>query len=295
MAMAVRILGQTVRRRITSALVNPSVSFSSSSSSSLQRRLPSSLWDAFSGISVSGNEGLFVNSDGLSLLIFGRLSRATTTGGGVHIRGITTEVGTENATESSGDDPSEKTPAAATAPAVVMTPRSFQFTPVIRKMSDEIGYRVINRYTSEDFGRNKRPTAFAVVQIGSHQFKVSPNDLIYTEKLKFADINDKLMLHKVLLLGSKSQTIVGRPHVPKAAVFAVVEEHALDEKVIIFKKKRRKNYRRTTGHRQELTRLRILDIKGIEDDKKSLTSVPKESVKRAPNVEGEKSSDILVA
>jgi hypothetical protein len=46
---------------------------------------------------------------------------------------------------------------------------------------------------------------------------------------------------------------------------------------------------------QELTRLRILDIKGIEDDKKSLTSVPKESVKRAPNVEGEKSSDILVA
>lgn len=166
MAMAVRILGQTVRRRITSALVNPSVSFSSSSSSSsLQRRLPSSLWDAFNGISVSGNEGLFVKSDGLSLLIFGRFARATTTGGGVHIRGITTEVGTENATESSGDDPKEKTPAAATAPAVAMTPRSFQFTPVIRKMSDEIGYRVINRYTSEDFGRNKRPTAFAVVQV----------------------------------------------------------------------------------------------------------------------------------
>ncbi len=164
MAMAVRILGQTVRRRITSALVNPSVSFSSSSSS-LQRRLPSSLWDAFNGISVSGNEGLFVKSDGLSLLIFGRFSRATTTGGGVHIRGFTTEVGTENATESSGDDPGEKTPAAATAPAVVMTPRSFQFTPVIRKMSDEIGYRVINRYTSEDFGRNKPPTAFAVVQV----------------------------------------------------------------------------------------------------------------------------------
>jgi hypothetical protein len=108
---------------------------------------------------------LFVKSDGLSLLIFGRFSRATTTGGGVHIRGFTTEVGTENATESSGDDPGEKTPAAATAPAVVMTPRSFQFTPVIRKMSDEIGYRVINRYTSEDFGRNKPPTAFAVVQV----------------------------------------------------------------------------------------------------------------------------------
>lgn len=74
------------------------------------------------------------------------------------------------------------------------------------------------------------------------------------------------MLNKVLLLGSKDQTIVGRPTVPDAAVFAVVEEHALDEKVIIFKKKRRKNYRRTTGHRQELTRLRILEVKGINLD-----------------------------
>ncbi|KAG0590170.1 hypothetical protein KC19_1G077900 [Ceratodon purpureus] len=142
-------------------------------------------------------------------------------------------------------------------------PRPFKLNNEQRQLAAEIGYNVVDRYTEEDFGQNKRPKAFAVVQIGSHQFKVSPNDLIYTEKLKYCDINDKLMLNKVLMLGSKDQTIIGRPTVPKAAVFAVVEEHALDEKVIIFKKKRRKNYRRTTGHRQELTRLRILEVKGI--------------------------------
>ncbi|KAG0578996.1 hypothetical protein KC19_4G065000 [Ceratodon purpureus] len=142
-------------------------------------------------------------------------------------------------------------------------PRPFKLNNEQRELAEEIGYKVVDRYTEEDFGQNKRPKAFAVVQIGSHQFKVSPNDLIYTEKLKYCDINDKLMLNKVLMLGSKDQTIIGRPIVPKAAVFAVVEEHALDEKVIIFKKKRRKNYRRTTGHRQELTRLRILEVKGI--------------------------------
>ncbi|KAK9734547.1 hypothetical protein RND81_04G147300 [Saponaria officinalis] len=106
--------------------------------------------------------------------------------------------------------------------------------------------------------------AFAVVQIGSHQFKVSNGDCIYVEKLKYCEVNDKLVLNKVMMVGSPTQTIIGRPILPEAAVHAIVEEHALDAKVIIFKKKRRKNYRRTKGHRQELTRLRITDIQGIE-------------------------------
>ncbi|KAJ6803328.1 50S ribosomal protein L21, mitochondrial-like [Iris pallida] len=105
---------------------------------------------------------------------------------------------------------------------------------------------------------------FAVVQIGSHQFKVSNGDSIFTERLKFCEVNDKLILNKVLMLGSRTQTVIGRPILPDSAVHAVIEEHALDAKVIIFKKKRRKNYRRTKGHRQELTKLRITDIQGIE-------------------------------
>ncbi|KAF9611120.1 hypothetical protein IFM89_027020 [Coptis chinensis] len=63
------------------------------------------------------------------------------------------------------------------------------------------------------------------IWIGSHQFKVSNGDTIYTEKLKFCEVNDKLILHKVLMVGSKSQTIIGRPILLDAAVHAVVEEH----------------------------------------------------------------------
>ncbi|GAB4831187.1 hypothetical protein Ancab_005195 [Ancistrocladus abbreviatus] len=136
------------------------------------------------------------------------------------------------------------------------------------KEAAEIGYKVVGPLQRSDRVFKPYEPLFAVVQIGSHQFKVSNGDCIYTEKLKCCDVNDKLILNKVLLLGSSNQTIVGRPIVPDAAVHAVVEEHALDAKVIIFKKKRRKNYRRTKGHRQELTRLRITDIQGIEKPEK---------------------------
>lgn len=130
--------------------------------------------------------------------------------------------------------------------------------------AQEIGYRVVGPLGDDERPFKPYEPAFAVVQIGSHQFKVSNGDSIFTERLKFCEVNDKLVLNKVLMLGSQTQTIIGRPILPEAAVHAVVEEHALDAKVIIFKKKRRKNYRRTKGHRQELTKLRITDIQGIQ-------------------------------
>ncbi|KAL9263777.1 Large ribosomal subunit protein bL21m-like protein [Drosera capensis] len=113
------------------------------------------------------------------------------------------------------------------------------------KEAAEMGYGVIGPLDGTERVFKKYEPVFAVVQIGSHQFKVSNGDYIYTERLKFCEVNDKLILNKVLLLGSPSQTIIGRPIVPDAVVHAVAEEH-----VIIFKKKRRKNYRRTKGHRQ---------------------------------------------
>lgn len=127
-----------------------------------------------------------------------------------------------------------------------------------------IGYKVIGQLQRSDRVFKDYEPVFAVIQIGAHQFKVSNGDCIYTEKLKFCDVHDKIILNKVLMLGSKTQTMIGRPVLPEAAVHAIVEEHALDAKVIIFKKKRRKNYRRKKGHRQELTKLRITDIQGIE-------------------------------
>ncbi|KAF8097521.1 hypothetical protein N665_0286s0030 [Sinapis alba] len=89
----------------------------------------------------------------------------------------------------------------------------------------EIGYKVMGPLKPSERLFKPYEPVFAVVQIGSHQFKVSNGDSIFTEKLKFCDINDKLILTKVLLLGSASQTIIGRPILPDATVHAVVEEH----------------------------------------------------------------------
>ncbi|WOK99289.1 50S ribosomal protein L21, mitochondrial [Canna indica] len=137
----------------------------------------------------------------------------------------------------------------------------------------EIGYKVMGPLDSSDNPFKLYEPFFAVVQIGSHQFKVSNGDSIFTERLKYCEVNDKLVLNKVLMLGSRTETVIGRPVVPDAAVHAVVEEHALDAKVIIFKKKRRKNYRRTKGHRQELTKLRITDIQGIHKSENVMSAV----------------------
>jgi len=105
---------------------------------------------------------------------------------------------------------------------------------------------------------------FAVVQIGAHQHKVTTDDVIFIEKLKNADVNDKLLFPQVLLLGSRSATVVGRPAGAAGVCDRGGEQQTRDAKVIIFKKRRRKNSRKHAGHRQELTMLRILDIIGVE-------------------------------
>jgi large subunit ribosomal protein L21 len=104
---------------------------------------------------------------------------------------------------------------------------------------------------------------FAVVEISGTQYKVTPDDVVITEKIRGVDVNDKLRLNRVLLLGSQTETVIGRPYVGEASVTAAVEEQFLDGKVIVFKKRRRKNSRRTNGHRQPLTSLRILSVDGI--------------------------------
>eukprot|EP00890_Picochlorum_soloecismus_P003006 jgi/Picsp_1/3706/NSC_06542-R1_50s ribosomal protein l21 len=106
---------------------------------------------------------------------------------------------------------------------------------------------------------------FAVVELSGTQYKVTPDDLIVTEKLSGVDINDRIILNRVLLVGSQSKTVVGRPYIPNATVSAAIEEQFLDGKVIVFKKRRRKNSRRTNGHRQPLTSLRILSISDGSD------------------------------
>jgi ribosomal protein L21 len=149
--------------------------------------------------------------------------------------------------------------------------------------------------------------AFAVVEVGPTQFKVAVDDMIVTERLRGADVNQTVALNRVLMLGDQDETRIGRPLVPDARVIAAVEvrsmcqgvlficgcslpgigapmafrpphvqqlrlhearrarnvskhelirrrscaqEQFLDGKVLIFKKRRRKNSRRLNGHRQ---------------------------------------------
>lgn len=102
---------------------------------------------------------------------------------------------------------------------------------------------------------------FAIVKTGGKQYKVAENDVIIVEKLA-GEAGSEITLDQVLLVGSEGKTTVGSPLVDGASVTAEVIEQGKGDKVIIFKKKRRQNYRRTKGHRQEQTVLRIKSIKG---------------------------------
>jgi large subunit ribosomal protein L21 len=106
--------------------------------------------------------------------------------------------------------------------------------------------------------------AFAVIEIGGSQFKVTRDDVIYPNKLAGIDVNDIIALQRVLLVGDVETTVVGRPHIPGAKVLAAVESQFKDAKVTVFKKKPGTNSQRHQGHRQQLTALRILDIQGVE-------------------------------
>jgi large subunit ribosomal protein L21 len=106
--------------------------------------------------------------------------------------------------------------------------------------------------------------AFAVVQIGPFQYKVSAGDVVFHPRLKGCEVNDVLALGRVLLAGGKEATAVGRPFVPGASVVAAVEEHFKDAKVRVFKKKKRKRYSRSYGHRSLVTALRVLEVRCAE-------------------------------
>ena len=97
---------------------------------------------------------------------------------------------------------------------------------------------------------------FAVIRTGGKQYKVQKDDTIKVEKLE-GKAGDKIDLSEVLFVDGK----IGAPLVAGAKVLATVLEQARAPKIVVFKKKRRQNYRRKAGHRQNLTVLRITDIK----------------------------------
>jgi len=101
---------------------------------------------------------------------------------------------------------------------------------------------------------------FAVLRTGGKQYKVQKDDVIKVEKLE-AEAGKTIDLNEVLFLSDGKKATIGEPLVKGASVKAEVLEQKKDKKIVVFKKKRRQNYRRTKGHRQQVTILKIKDIK----------------------------------
>lgn len=97
---------------------------------------------------------------------------------------------------------------------------------------------------------------YAVVDIAGQQFQVEEGAVLRVPRLNLEE-GAKQTFSNVLLVRSDNDTLVGSPHVVGAAVEATVVSHVRGDKIIIFKMKRRKNYRRRNGHRQDYTEIKI--------------------------------------
>ena len=123
---------------------------------------------------------------------------------------------------------------------------------------------------------------YAIVEIAGKQFKVEKDQKLYVHRLK-EDEGKKVTFDNVLMIDNKDKVSFGSPMISGAQVGAKILKHLKSDKVIVFKKKRRKGYRVKNGHRQLLTQIQISDI--------SLTGVkaPKKSAKKVEKTEDKKS------
>ncbi len=104
---------------------------------------------------------------------------------------------------------------------------------------------------------------YAILETGGKQYKVQPGDVIEVERLD-GEVGSRVELGRVLLMAGDGAPTIGAPVVDGARVVAEVVEQGKADKIIVFKYKNKTRYRRKTGHRQVLTRLRITDILGTE-------------------------------
>ena len=129
---------------------------------------------------------------------------------------------------------------------------------------------------------------FAVIRTGGKQYRVAKDDTIVVEKLA-GEPGAMVEFSEVLMIGGDGKAPkVGVPIVDKAAVFAEVLEQSRADKIIVFKKNRRKNYRRKRGHRQDQTVLRILDVSPTGVKPKAAAkakAAPKTEAKAKPKTE----------
>lgn len=121
---------------------------------------------------------------------------------------------------------------------------------------------------------------YAVIETGGKQYRVQEGDVIVVEKLA-QEVGETVEFNKVFVLGEGAEIQVGTPHIEGAKVLGTVVEAGKGEKVIIFKYKAKKDYRKKQGHRQPFTKVQITSLTGkapaakqAEPEKKEAATVP---------------------
>ncbi|OYQ31960.1 50S ribosomal protein L21 [Flavobacterium cyanobacteriorum] len=117
---------------------------------------------------------------------------------------------------------------------------------------------------------------YAIVEIAGQQFKVSKDQKVFVHRLEGKE-GDAVTFAKVLLLDDNGNVTLGAPAIEGASVEAKVLQHLKGDKVIVFKKKRRKGYKVKNGHRQALTQIEITGITGAGAKKKATKKAEAES------------------
>jgi large subunit ribosomal protein L21 len=101
--------------------------------------------------------------------------------------------------------------------------------------------------------------SYAVIRTGGKQYRVAPGDLVRIERLE-GDVGSAVEFPEVLLAAADDTVRIGTPLVSGARVRGTIVAQGRDRKILVFKKKRRKNYRRRRGHRQSITTVRVTEI-----------------------------------
>jgi len=135
---------------------------------------------------------------------------------------------------------------------------------------------------------------YAIVDVKDKQFKVQEGETLYVPYHSEAEVDDELTLDRVLLVSDgEGDVTLGTPSVEGASVTARVIDHVKGDKVIVFKKKRRKRYRKKRGHRQQYTQIQIesLNLNGAASDTEADAADDEPEPESGPDVETDVNED----
>lgn len=130
---------------------------------------------------------------------------------------------------------------------------------------------------------------YAIVDIAGQQFKVEKDQEIFVHRLEGKE-GDKVSFDQVLLIDNDGKIAVGAPAIQDAAVTGKIIAHLRGDKVIVFKKKRRKGYKRRNGHRQDMTKIQIESILEKGGSKAAPKKAEVKAEKAAPKAEAKKAA-----